>query len=143
MNSIKIEQLALRLRRAIESLPRTELPSCMAFFPKGACGDASLVLGAYLADNGLTSFQHICGERGSHEQNTWTSHAWLARGDLIVDITADQFPDAPGDVIVSTSSVWHASFSTDAPTPADFREYSGFSIHELHSLYERLRPALF
>jgi hypothetical protein len=143
VNLQAIEKLASRLRRALVDLPRADLPFSMFCFPKGACGDTSLLLGAYLVDSGIKDFHYICGERGSHEENTWTTHAWLAKGDLVVDITADQFSDAPAAVIVTTSSLWHKGFTTDVPAPADFREYSGFSISELAQLYARLRPALF
>jgi hypothetical protein len=138
-----VERLAHRMRLAIEGVPASLLPLTMSKFPTGSCGDACLLLGTYLLDSGLPAFDYVCGDRGSHATNTWTSHAWLASGGLIVDITADQFPDAPGKVIVSEASDWHKTFAVDRTYPSDFRVWSGYGTHHLHSMYSRLRTALF
>jgi hypothetical protein len=131
------------MRTAIEALPKDELPFAMAMFPGAACGDASLLLGAYLVDCGEFGFLYICGERGFHADNTWTSHGWLARGDLIVDITADQFDDAPAPVIVGRNSIWHRTFQHhDKPQPSDFRAWSGPGTYHLHTVYAMLQPKL-
>jgi hypothetical protein len=143
MPHVKVEELAKRMRAAIEAVPRERLPPSMSAFPAGSCGDASLLLGTYLVDSGISDFEYICGDRGSHVDNTWTSHAWLARGALIVDITADQFEDAPGKVIVSTESVWHRDFEAERGQPSDFRVWNGPGTYHLHTMYAVLRPALF
>lgn len=138
-----IEELAQRLRCALESVPRANLPLGMRGFPAGACGDAAQLLGAYLTDSGVHGFVYVCGSRGSKDDGTWTSHAWIERASLVVDITADQFPDAPTPVIVSDDSEWHRSFEAEELGPADFRQWRGSSISELGQLYARLRPVLF
>lgn len=143
MDISEVMSLALGLRRAIEKLEPNERPSSMFAFPKGACGDSSLILGAYLTDRGVSGFNYICGERGRQDMGTWTTHAWLAKDELMVDITADQFPDAPAPVIVSKTSAWHKSFTTDTPTVSDFRDYAGPSIPELAQFYARLKLELF
>ena len=143
MNLQLIEQLAFGLRRAIEQLPRSVLPASLSWFPKGACGDASLLLGAYLVDNGFSGFNYVCGERGNHDAGTWTTHAWVAKDELVVDITADQFSDAPAGVIIADPSLWHKTFTAYNTAPSDFREYSEPNIYEIAVLYERLRPVLF
>lgn len=111
-------------------------------FPQGACGDASLLLGALLADCGLHGFEHVSAERGRIDEGAWTSHAWLAFGTLIVDITADQFPDAPATVIVARDSVWHARFSVEYTAPSDFRASYSPSNGDLQALYTKLMPML-
>ena len=88
-------------------MPPNCLPITFSSFPRGACGDASLILGAYLADNGFPHFVYVTGERGSHEAGTWSSHAWLEADGLVADITADQFQDAPSKIVVAASSPWH------------------------------------
>lgn len=137
-----IEALAHRMRNAIEAIPRLELPRPMQKFPRGSCGDASHLLGALLADCGHRGFVYISGERGSIADRTLTSHAWLSRGGLVVDITADQFPDAPSAVIVAERSAWHQQFEVDRPAPADFRMYTGVGVDHLHVLYGRLLPII-
>jgi len=47
-----IEELARRMRLAIEALPRENLPISMSSFPAGAGGDVCLLLGAYFKDMG-------------------------------------------------------------------------------------------
>ena len=139
-----IAKLARQMRVAIEALPREALPLTMASFPAGSCGDASLLLGAYFfKDSGVLGFEYICGDRGSQQDNTWTSHAWLSNGKLIVDITADQFEDAPSDIIVAKHSLWHATFATETGQSSDFRDWSGPGVGHQHSMYRVLRPSLF
>ncbi len=136
----EIGRIAMRLRDCIEVVNRKHLPFSMQNFPRGSCGDSALLLGAFLSDLGHSGFKYVCGERGSVADNTWTTHAWLGRGSLIVDITADQFADAPGPVIVAYDSVWHGSFKADRePTCADFRAWSGPGADQLHPIYAALR----
>lgn len=131
------------MRSAIEALQPEKLPITMVAFPVGSCGDVSLLLVTYLKDSGIPDFEYVSGDRGSHNDNTWTSHAWLARGSLIVDITADQFEDAPGKIIVSEDSVWHRTFEAGRGQPSDFRDWSGPGTYHLHTVYGLLRPSLF
>lgn len=143
MPHAQLEKLARQMRAAIEALPREALPLTMASFPAGACGDTSLLLGAYFKDMGVLGFEYICGTRGNQQDNTWTSHAWLSNGALIVDITADQFEDAPSKIIVVEHSLWHATFTTEPGQSSDFRDWSGPGVDPLHSMYRVLRPSLF
>src|SRR5438045_2297849 len=87
MDIERIRKIAHRVRRAIESISPEDLPSTFSNFPRGACGDGCLLLGTYLEEKcGLPTFDYICGERGTREEGTWTSHAWLQLGELVVDI---------------------------------------------------------
>jgi len=126
------------MRSAILAIPAKLRPLGLASFPFGACGDASLLLGAYLADNGFEGFRQVQAERGSRQDDTWTSHAWLETTDLVVDITADQFSDAPAAIIVAEKSEWHLVFEIRRRGPSDFREFIGPAIPQLHDLYAEL-----
>ena len=137
-----IRSIAQRMRFALETLPFRNRFLTLEPFPKACCGDASLLLGAYLVDQGHTGFRYICGERGEMHGGTWTSHAWLANGPLIVDITADQFPDGPGAVIVSRRSLWHAQFEVEYGAESEFRRYSGPGVIHLHQAYAALTATL-
>ncbi|EJC76943.1 hypothetical protein Rleg10DRAFT_5635 [Rhizobium leguminosarum bv. trifolii WSM2012] len=70
-------------------------------FPAGACGDSSLLLAHHLSLHGFGPFRYVCGRRGD------ASHVWLSAGNLIIDITADQFDDFHDPAFVSTVSPWH------------------------------------
>ncbi|BBE50944.1 hypothetical protein OYT1_ch1387 [Ferriphaselus amnicola] len=55
-------------------------------FPRGACGNASVLQGEWLGRKGFKGVEYVAGR--SDEIN---SHAWLVCDGLIIDITADQF----------------------------------------------------
>ena len=107
-------------------------------FPHGACGWSSLLLGAVLKDKGHNGFIYVCGERPSHDPSKTTSHAWLERGSLIIDITADQFSDSITLVVVTHESQWHTKFERERTEPSDFREYLSPALSPLLDLYLRV-----
>jgi hypothetical protein len=74
-------------------------------FPGGWCDDCSRVLGILLREQGEDGFRRVTGRRGEHLEK---SHVWLQRGDVIVDITADQFlGEDTTPVMVTTDHDWH------------------------------------
>src|SRR5437764_756395 len=113
MDQRRLREMAARFRQAIEAVPHVDRPIALQSFPRGSCGDASLLLGAYLVDNDITGFEYVCGERGDKSRDTWTSHGWLRNGTCVVDITADQFADGPSGIVVADPSTWHTSFNID------------------------------
>jgi hypothetical protein len=138
----KLTMVANRVRNVIERMPRAALPHGLRSFPAGACGDAAQLLAAFLADCGLPDFLYVVGSRDSAGDCTWSSHAWIERGGVVVDITADQFLDAPAAVIVSADSAWHRGFVSESLGPADFRRWHGSGVDELGRVYHRLKLAL-
>lgn len=138
----RILEMAISFRTAIKSIPSEARPIGMQSFPRRACGDTALLFGAFLVDHAIPGFKYICGERGSQADNTWTSHAWLQRNDLVIDLTADQFPDAPADVIVSNPSPWHMQFTTEPGQESDFRKWSGYGVDLLHPMYSKVLSIL-
>ena len=139
MELIQLSKLALAFSTAINAVPVEGRPIGMHSFPRGACGDASLLLGAYLVDKGIGGFEYVCGERGSKSDNTWTSYAWLQRGNCVVDLTAGQFDDAPQDIVVADPSEWHSTFDFGRTQEADFRLWSGYGAEMLHRLYAQVQ----
>jgi hypothetical protein len=77
-------------------------------FPRGSCGDTSILLGEYLSELGYGEWSYVPGVRGR------STHAWIEQRGVIVDITADQFEDMDEPVIVTTSRDWHGQFRVDA-----------------------------
>ena len=135
--------LARRMRSAIELLAPEFRPFNMKSFPKSACGDTCLLLGTYLADKGYDTFRTDCGDRGRQEDRNFSSHAWLSDDSLIVDITADQFGDGPGPVVVAVQSAWHSTFELGKSRTCNLRDYSEQSVYPLIGTYYKLRPWLF
>jgi ribosomal protein S27AE len=74
-------------------------------FPNGACGDASILLAHHLALHGFGPYRYVCGRHGD------ASHVWLTAGDVIIDITADQFADFDEPVFVAVLSSWHEALA--------------------------------
>lgn len=98
----KIEELAQLLRQWLEQ-HRASLPEAFATFPVGACEITSCLLAMWLAENGEAGFVPFHHGIGTDEE-----HVCLVRGDLIVDITGDQFNWPP--VIVTRVSRFHDQF---------------------------------
>jgi hypothetical protein len=105
-------------------------------FPRGACGDASLLLAKYLEVNNCGHSFYVLGER--HGQQ----HAWLQLEEFIIDITADQFDDQDAGVIVTTESAWHASFNGKIHNVADFCLYDRTSVFLLTRAYQAITSCL-
>lgn len=127
-----IYKLATCFRAAIEATQPSKLPITFNNFPHGSCGDAALLLAKYLEESGHSGFNYILGER--HD----SSHAWLQKDALIVDITGDQFSDMPHPVFVGAHSDWHASFNGCPKHIADFEIYDAHTRSTLHAAYHEI-----
>jgi hypothetical protein len=125
----QIKILANRFRSAIESVDRAKLPISFLEFPRGSCGDTALLLYKYLSGHGHERFVYVCGLRDDY------SHGWLKRGDLIVDITGDQFPDNNQRICVMRNSTWHSQFEIDDESSADFDDYDAYTRGSLRSAF--------
>jgi hypothetical protein len=127
MDPNRLRELAAAFRAAIERFDRRSLPIGFDEFPRGSCGETTLLLGAYLKDQGMGSFDYVKGERGEYGVD-WHTHAWLEKDAVIVDINADQFaPEVTEPVIVikASQSAWHQSFERESREDADFRTDGG------------------
>ena len=101
-----ITQLAKAFRKAFDDYDLSHSPGFLPNFPSGCCSWASLFIGHYLKSEFSLSPKRIISARHTNGGQ----HEWLMLNDVIIDITADQFDDAPSPVIVETSSEWHARF---------------------------------
>jgi hypothetical protein len=72
-----------RFGEAILRADRSRLPITLQSFPHGACGDASLLLGEFLAAHGYTRCAYVSGAL-THDRH-FQSHAWLDVDGIIVD----------------------------------------------------------
>lgn len=107
-----------------------------AGFPKGACGDAAMTLGAYLTRCGLGEFDYVLGTRIEHASDESSSHAWIEQDGLVVDITADQYPEVTWPVIVSSYSEWHLRLSGTPQHKARLDVFGEFVKEELDRIYK-------
>ncbi|MEU1620259.1 hypothetical protein ABZ479_23500 [Streptomyces sp. NPDC005722] len=129
----ELRTLVAGFRQAIVDCPDPGLVS-LERFPHGSCGDASILLGQYLYENGQGVWTYV-----SAWENRAT-HAWIEKNGLRVDITADQFDGVDTPVIIASGGGWHDRFTVD-PTAAhgaliDVREE--YARRELRDAYGRL-----
>ncbi|MDH3976436.1 MAG: hypothetical protein OEV42_19400 [Deltaproteobacteria bacterium] len=103
----QIRLLATKFHNAILKFDPNDRLCSFRDFPVGSCCDATDLLGTYFLEKGLGSFDFVKGNRG--EKGNLETHAWLQKEDIIVDITAYQFPEIDKEVIVTTDSQWYSS----------------------------------
>lgn len=123
---------ATNFRSLIERSPTRQLPVTLQNFPRGACGDAALLLAEYLSERGYGPFRYVLGEREGR------SHAWIEGHGLIIDITADQFEDFDQPVFVSDTSTWHQTFDGEDLHEADFRLYDSYTSSMMGAAYRTI-----
>lgn len=121
----ELAEIARRFRGAILGLESRTLSPGLRTFPKGSCGDASLLLGAYLIESGYGHFDYVVseGDMRSDRSSAWRTHAWLEREGIVIDITADQFAEFGGDIYVGPSSSFHSQFHVTERGGAHYRRY--------------------
>ena len=135
MNLEAIRADATAFRVALETCEKATMPIGFSQFPLGSCGDATVLLGTYLTDRGHGVFDYMLGLRGTDR----ASHAWLQAGNLVVDITADQFPEINSPVIVTQKGEWHALWNGEAQHVADYRIYQDdYTLGTLSAAYGRV-----
>lgn len=90
------------------------------WFPRGACGAASNVLGLYLTQHGFGDFEYVAGKNGDQ------THAWLEQGGRIIDITAKQFSPEIDAVLITTNRAFHNQFKPSSWCPC--RSFTADSV---------------
>lgn len=131
-NIEKILKLATTFRKGLERNKHILTLPTLENFPKGSCGDASLLLARFLNESGCGNFDYVLGQRNNH------SHAWLEQRDLIIDITADQFNDNRNKVIVTTDNYWHKKFNGRIEHIADINRYDDYTKRVLLENYNKI-----
>ena len=99
-------QIAKAFRKAFETVGRDQKFGNFPDFPEGCCSWASLFIGNFLIEEYGLRPQKVY----SALHHSGDKHEWVLLDGVIIDITADQFDDAPGSVIVELKSQWHATF---------------------------------
>lgn len=129
----------LRFRLAIEATDFDGQGFNLKRFPNDCCNTASALLRLYLYDEGFGFFDKAEGRRPDGKE-----HVWLIQGEVIVDITADQFGDSQDGVIVTTMSPWHETWQrrSSIPTDDDMIERNRDFWDRRHSVYSLIRESL-
>lgn len=138
----KLHELAAAFRVGLEAVPLKERYLTLQRFPKGSCGDASLLLADYLRGHGFPDVSYVLGKRGSYEDRH--NHAWLVGSGFIVDITADQFAEISEPVMVCRASKFHDSFELSHDQTSNYRDYiMNHDYPSLPSTYQTIMKIMF
>ncbi|MCG8016212.1 MAG: hypothetical protein JAY97_08355 [Candidatus Thiodiazotropha sp. 'RUGA'] len=113
--------------RSVFDKHATETSDLFKAFPRGSCGNASLLLGNWLTRCGFKNIQVVLAKK-----EEGPSHSWLIVGGYIVDITADQFEEQ-GYGLYPLNSEYHAAFSEQEEGSLDL----GISLEEPYEIFSR------
>lgn len=127
-----IARLGSEFRDALEACHHRLPPISFREFPRGACGDTCELLGRFFAENGSDRWEYVSAWKDDY------SHAWLQKQDVVVDITADQFPGVNSTVIVARSSEWHSGFDVRFRWPVGASTGSPEIEHQLNVAYRMI-----
>jgi hypothetical protein len=139
MNEVDLRAVVHDVRDRLDHADLSVAHECFRAFPRGACGATCDVLATLLELRfGLTPLW-VSADLG--DGDTWSSHAWLEVEGVTVDITADQFGQAP--VIVARTSPWHQSLaaSTGVHYPISERHWGDVGRTVWHLVSDLATPA--
>jgi hypothetical protein len=126
----EVNSYANIFRNAIESVDNKESPaSFFERFPRGCCGDASDLLSKYLASKEIR-VEYVWGINSNR-----ASHAWLEYRGLVIDLTADQFPEINEKVIITKDKSWYSQFKNQTRSISNFEEFNNINETRLSALY--------
>lgn len=116
MRNASIDELAVEaqwIRSAIERAQLSRFIGIMSRFPRGCCKVTSQLLGRHLVQTCEIGPIEFVGNarRAACDGHPFQTHFWLEHRDVIIDVTADQFSNAPGRIIVTNDRSWHDTFS--------------------------------
>ena len=135
-----IRSLSTQLRDAIEQ--SREWLACVSAdfrnFPHGSCSSACFLLGRWLTENGFHDFDYVVLKDGTR------SHVWVQNGDLVVDITGDQFGPPVPSVYVGDKKKHPlaTTFEERCRATVDYHNYDSRTRSCLDALYRILMTAL-
>jgi hypothetical protein len=108
-NLSALRHLAAAFRHAIESARAERAPGALPYFPDGACRMTSRLLALHLArrpDGELFGPPQLVSGILPDSASA-VRHSWLEVDEVVVDLTADPFGEAP--VLVGARTAFHES----------------------------------
>jgi hypothetical protein len=104
----RIRAAASEFRHKLDNACNEKLPIPFRDFPHGSCGVASEALGYFLRAVLGIEAEYVHVATNDFPRPGFCSHAWLEFQGIVIDITADQFGQAP--VLVTLDRGWHDRF---------------------------------
>lgn len=110
MDEAELRAVAEGVRTRLETADLSKAHECFHSFPRGACGATCDVLATVLERR--FGVRPLWVRAEIREGETWRgSHAWLEVEGFVVDVTADQFGEAP--LIIANHSPWHDKLTVE------------------------------
>ena len=108
-------------------------------FPHASCDDSSLLLAAYLADQGYPGALRVHGQSGGCNREL-NSHVWLDLDGTLIDITGSQFEDyEQPEIVIAEHDPFLASFKPERERRiADFRETEHLPKYHFYKDYDAI-----
>lgn len=130
-----VTDLAVRLRRAMETADFTDCPPQLHRFPHECCDLTCSLLLVLLHEARIDGFRRVKGKRPGGMTRE-CGHVWVQRGETVVDITADQFEGTnnPSDIV--GRSAWHASL--EGVPERDALDFDISYVREVTPMYQRV-----
>lgn len=100
-----LRRVATDFRQAIERSRADKDTPHLPYFPDGACKLVSRLLALHLSGRGVRRIRFATGHVPGCEP--YIRHTWLLVDDVVVDLTADPFGEAP--VVVGQPTPFHQS----------------------------------
>jgi hypothetical protein len=108
-------------------------------FPDASCDDSSLLLAAYMVDQGYPGALRVHGRNGGRLREL-NSHVWLDLNGTLIDITGSQFEDySQPEIVIAQSDPFLATFKPEKDRRiADFREADFLPLHYFFQAYDAI-----
>ncbi|POA52090.1 MULTISPECIES: hypothetical protein [unclassified Pseudomonas] len=108
-------------------------------FPHASCDDSSLLLAAYLSDQGYPGALRVHGQSGGKKREL-NSHVWLDLNGTLIDITGSQFEDyAQPEILIADNDPFLASFKPEGRSRiADFRKTAHLPKSHFYQAYDAI-----
>lgn len=104
-----VERIAISCRRGLSGLYGRS-SSMFADFPRGACGPATEIVARLLKEQLGYDGMYVCGD-GHPELSAEQTHAWFEVGNVLIDVTYDQFEGTGlSGWLFARDTGWHAQF---------------------------------
>lgn len=108
-------------------------------FPHASCDDSSLLLAAYLSEQGYPGAVRVHGRNGGRKSELG-SHVWLDLSGTLIDITGSQFEDYDQpEILIAQSDPFLSTFKPERERRiADFRETDHLPKYHFYQAYDAI-----
>lgn len=108
-------------------------------FPHASCDDSSLLLAAYLSEQGYAGALRVHGQHGGKKREL-NSHVWLDLNGTLIDITGSQFEDYDQpEILIAQSDPFLATFKPERERRiADFRATENLPKYHFYQAYDAI-----